>query len=368
MVVRAPEQLVHSLLTPGPPSLTGGQKKKIMIESGVKVGVDWLQATVPMVDEPLNPNEEFYGEDPLIPRAANQLRDELLLAASVALGCDQEDWAYLDVGINGYRESFIGPGSARVLFNHPTNRDVHLVLPGKACGMVAEDAMRSLLRYVMVHGGHASRIDVKADDYEKNITPDFVRQQLISGDAVTHAKKSRHLLETEIGPGGLETGSTVYIGSPRSRQLIRIYDKGLESGGEIDAIRWELQTRKAAAVSMLQQLAYGSWPSVIASRIVAFVDFRDSSKAVNTSDKTRDRPRSAWFALLVGTVEKGLVYLPQLAKTVSDVIDWIDRQVGTSLAVVMKFWKGDFSPLVQIMRQGEERLKPRHFAMLAKAL
>jgi len=355
-------------LSPEPPSLTGGQKKKTQEHTGVRVGVDWVSVTVPMVEDPLDQGDGGYDENNLIPRAANQLRDEFLLAASVALGCDQEDWAYLDTGINGYRESFIGPGSARVLFNHPTNRDVHLVMPGQACGMVGEESMRSLLRYVMVHGGHASRIDVKADDYEKAITPAFVRDQLTSGDSVTHAKHGLELTEFEIKRGGADTGSTVYLGSAKSRQRIRIYDKGLESGGEIDAIRWELQTRKAAAVSMLQQLVNSPWPSLIASRIVAFIDFRDSSKAVNTSDKTRDRPRSAWFEVLVGTVEKGLVYLPQLAKTVSDVIDWIDRQVGTSLAVVMKFWKGDFSPLVQIMRQGEERLKPRHFAMLAKAL
>jgi len=234
-----------------PPLLTGGQKKKIDGELGVKVGVDWVSVTVPMVEEPLEPQEIFYGDEPLIPRAANQLRDDLLLAASVALGCDQEDWAYLDTGINGYRESFIGPGSARVLFNHPTNRDVHLVMPGQACGMVGEESMRSLLRYVMVHGGHASRIDVKADDYEKTITPAFVREQLTGGDTVTHAKHGLELTEFEIKPGGADTGSTVYLGSAKSRQRIRIYDKGMESGGEIDAIRWELQTRKAAAVSKL---------------------------------------------------------------------------------------------------------------------
>ena len=350
----------------GPPEKDSPSTTPEPSAGGVRCGLDWFQATVPIADEVLHPGEGWHADDYPIRRVKDALMDQVLLAASVALGCDPKDWVHLDSGLNGYRQSFLGPGGARVLFDHSQNQDVHVLLPGKACAMVDENAMRSLARYVFAHGGHATRIDIQADDYSRVITPGGVQPALASGDAVTHAKETVLMTKTKVGTTQC-TGDTVYLGSAQSRQLLRVYDKNLESGGETNAIRWELQTRKQAAVTLLQQLAQDHWPHVIASRIVAFVDFRDSSQAVNSSDKTRDRARVEWFATLVGMVEKGTVYLAQLPRTVQDLVGWITNQVSTSLAVCFRFWNGDLGPLAEIVAEGERKFRPKHLAMLVRA-
>jgi len=153
----------------------------------------------------------------------------------------------------------------------------------------------------------------------------------------------------------------VYLGAPSSRQRLRVYDKGLESGGEMDCVRWELESRKEAAQTMAVALAYQDWGEVMTSRLVGFVDFRDA----DSHSEIENRQRLPWFQLLVGMARKASAYLPKVPRTVEQVVEWIDLAIGPTLAVAMKFWQGDLAPLSRILRHGEIRWKPRHKAMVA---
>lgn len=362
---------------PAPHVLTGGQKLKttprISAEisaateikpDGVQVGIDWLEFTMTPQKGPLDAME--WRPDTLdLPK--NKLMDDTLLAVSMALGCHPSDWHLLEFGLLGWKQQFLGPGGARLLFDAPGEReDFHIVLPGKACSMISEDQMRSLMRFCLGRNGKATRIDTKIDDYSRLATPELFRQSLERGDAVTHAEKALVVHEFDVG-SPVSTGDTVYLGSPRSRQKLRVYDKNLESEGDLDCIRWELEVRKEAAITMLAQLVDGDWAAVMTSRLVAFVDFRDSATAVNSSAPSRDRPRLAWFEKLVGMAVKASAYLPTLPRTVEDVAKWFSDQVGTSLAMLFRFWGGDMDPLYRIISDGERRLRPKHLAMLAAA-
>ncbi len=87
------------------------------------------------------------------------------------------------------------------------------------------------------------------------------------------------------------------------------------------------------------------------------MDFRDADPCSDVDNRTR----LSWFQLLVGLAKKARAYLPQVARTAEQVVEWLDKVIGPSLAVVMRFWQGDIGALIGV----ERRWKPRHKAMVA---
>ena len=285
---------------------------------------------------------------------------------SCALGCEVDDWVYQDVGMYGYRRSYLGPGGARLLFAPAKDAHFHVLLPGQACSKISEASMRTLMMFSLTHDTTATRCDIKGDDYTKVRMPFEVGSVLNKGgNHVTHAKKVRVWSGFDLGKdGAAPNGFTVYVGSGTSRRQLRIYDKGLESDGEIDAVRWELQERKEAAQSAMQQLAHQPWGKVFAERLVSFVDFRDRTKA---QTQHRFGNRLPWFAGLIGLAEKAVVYPPQPDQTIQQVTDWVYFAMAPTLAMLMTAWEGDLSTLYKILDDGKERLRPKHYRILEAA-
>jgi len=320
-----------------PPTNRGAENR-----SQVQLSVDWFSTTLHSTEE--------------VPVDVSQIQ----LATSLALGCEPGDWVETASGSYGYQQGMVGPGGARIWWGAPGRNDCHVSFPGQACQLAGQDRLVSFMRYTLVHGGKPTRCDTAIDDYGRIIEPDQVLEMIQGPDIVTHAKK--WLTQRGGAVGSKEsTGATDYLGAPGSRQRVRVYDKGLESGGEMDCIRWELESRKEAAETMATALAYQSWGEVMASRLVGFVDFRDA----DSHSEVEKRQRLAWFQELVGLARKASAYLPKAAKTALDVIDWLDRSIGPSLAMAMKYWKGDLAPLNDLLARGERRFKPRHKVMLA---
>jgi len=357
-----------------PPLLTGGQKTVGGGDFGLQVAFLDPAALVPE-DQDQNTHQDQGGggegmqlsldwysvtlhPTPDIPVDVSQVQ----LAASLALDCEPGDWVETERGAYGYQRGMVGPGGARLWWDAPGRDDFHVSFPGQACRIAGRERLVSFLRYSLGHGGKSTRCDVALDDYRRIVSPGEVQETLQGPDVVTHAQKVLTQQGGIVGSRDL-TGATVYLGAPGSRQRLRVYDKGLESGGEMDCIRWELESRKEAAETMAVALAYQNWGQVMASRLVGFVDFRDA----DSHSEVEERQRLPWFQLLVGLVKKASAYPPQVARTVEQVVEWLDKAIGPTLAVTMKFWRGDLGRLTDIIRRGEERLKPRHLAMLANA-
>jgi len=308
---------------------------------GVQLSLDWYSVT-------LHPSAELPLGVP-----------EVLLSASLALGYEPADWVETERGSYGYEKGMVGPGGARLWWDAPGRNDIHVSLPGQACQIAGRERMVSFLRFCLGHGGKATRCDTAIDDYQHIVSPGQVLETLQGSDTVTHAQKVLTQQGGVVGSKEL-TGATVYLGAPGSRQRLRVYDKGLESGGEMDCIRWELESRKEAAETMATALAYQNWGQVMSSRLVGFVDFRD----VDSHSEVEKRERLVWFQLLVGLVRKASAYLPKEVRTAEQVVDWLDRSIGPSLAVGMAFWEGDTGRLFEMIERGKRRWKPRHKAMV----
>jgi len=309
---------------------------------GVQLSLDWYSVT-------LHPSSEAPFGVP-----------EVLLATSLLLGCEPGDWVETESGSYGYQKGLVGPGGARLWWDAPGRDDIHVSLPGQACQLAGQERLVSFLRFCLGHGGKPTRCDTAIDDYRRIVSPGQVLETLQGPDVVTHAQKVLTQQGGVVGSRNL-TGATVYLGAAGSRQRLRVYDKGLESAGKLDCIRWELESRKEAAETMAAALAFQDWGSVMASRLVGFVDFR----VADSHSEVERRERLPWFQLLVGLARKASAYLPKVPRTAEQMVDWLDRAIGPTLAVAMKFWQGDLEPFSRMLRNGENRWKPRHKAMLA---
>lgn len=311
--------------------------------TGIQLGIDWLSITV--------------QPSPSVDVDVEQVR----LATSLLLGCEPGDWTFMDQGMYGYSKTLVGPVGARIWWGAAGRQDIHVSLPGKACQVAGEQRMRSFWKYAMCHGGKPTRCDVNLDDYQRVIEPAELLEVIKGPDAVTHANKWLVQFGGDVRSPAL-TGETIYVGAPSSRQRLRIYDKGLESGGELDCVRWEIQARKEAAETLVQQLVAGDWPTVIRARLLAFIDFRDET----SHSEVEKRVRLTWWENLIQGVKKGRVYLPKAIKTLEQVHNWVRDSIGPSLALVVAGYGGDLKVLTNFVDSGRTRWKPRHRAMLAQ--
>jgi DNA relaxase NicK len=233
--------------------------------------------------------------------------------------------------------------------------------------MFSETTMRSFIDWANERNANATRCDLNLDDYAKVVTPLQVEAYAQGPDIVTHVR--RGMTQRGFGIGTKETtGVTVYIGQPSSRQRLRVYDKGLESNGEIDAVRWELISQKEAAQTLLLRLGsdrtgkpFREWGELFSERLVSFVDFR-----IATDDlyDLRNRRRCPWFVKLVDAAKKASSYVPKLPRKIDDVVSWVTKAVGPSLKMLATFWDGN--GIIEDIIRGSE-LKPKHRAILARS-
>ena len=128
---------------------------------------------------------------------------------------------------------------------------IHIVYTGSCINQIASQSDLSgfdLLRWYYSREVKITRLDVAVDSYNYNLDAREVYRQADAGQAVTRVKKFRFWTATD-------GGATFYAGSPASEAMLRVYDKGVESGAGGDWTRCELQLRDSKALSVARMLA-----------------------------------------------------------------------------------------------------------------
>ncbi len=303
------------------------------------------------------------------------LRDKTQMAVSMAIQCDFGDWIDTQGGHNDYQRHLKGPEGARIDYDRRGSGVAgdgfyfHVTLPGKAARLMDEDRGRKLLQYADSNGGKATRIDMAMDDYERVLSVDEIDAATSTEDFVSRTE--RVLVMKSHAPRSTETtGQTLYIGKTKSRRICRIYDKLLEDG-EHDCIRWEMEEKKSAAEELLKQLIARDpvtnkprpWSDVAKERLLSFLDFRDAG----SHSEVERRERCKWFALLVRNLSRAKVYPASTPKTLDEVKDWIEKQIGPSLRVVVLAAGGSLEEVYGWIERAKVRMRPRHMALLASS-
>jgi hypothetical protein len=282
------------------------------------------------------------------------------------------EFVELEAGGSGYQRAAAGPGGCRVRWS-PGREDIHAVLPGQWLGAVEPGIMLDILDWVHEHSWHlrllsdgheiaevaVTRLDLSADDFAKVAAPSDVRAAVEAGNVVTHTREGVFYKDRRSG------GETYAIGKRGSRQYLRVYDKAIESGGEVDSVRWELESRDEAAAGALSCLRLWDWGEVFRSRLVSFVDFRDRT----VSERPERCPRLGWFEQLVGDAVKARPYaVVTPVASAEKSLAWLRRQVAPSLAAVHAAAGGDLGMVESLLMEGRSRWKAQHVLIAASEL
>ena len=333
-----------------PDPVTRGQKTARTPEhpKGCRVSVDNLSVT-------------YHPPCSMPWHQVNQLVDDVLEEVSEVLGGHPGDWLEQEHGYKSYQRSLTGPANSRLHFDPKSGSDFNLSLPGQACQRAGTERLRAFFSSFVNAGAKARRVDLTLDDYEKRITPARFLDEIRGPNRVTHSRAVLTIAGEILG--NPDTGETVYLGAAKSARRLRVYDKAFESGGEIDAIRWELQERKRAAEKAAYDLAHGDWNEVVRTRLVGFVDIRLRESAQEVEDRLRWGP----YEELMEGAKRAEAYFPVVEKSIEETEEWFRVHQGPTLAMLLQYHGGDLSALAEYARDGRRRWRPKHLALIANS-
>ena len=298
---------------------------------------------------------------PLSWHQVHQLLGDVVEEVSDVLGGHSEDWIEQEYGYKSYRRSLIGPANSRLHFDPRSGSDFNLSLPGQACQRAGTERLRTFFSSFVNAGAKARRVDLTLDDYERRITPARFLDEIRGPNRVTHSRAVLTIAGEVLG--NPDSGETIYLGAAKSARRLRVYDKAFESGGDIDAIRWELQERNRAAEKAAYDLAYGDWNEVVRSRLVGFVDIRLRESAQEVEDRLRWEP----YEELIEGAKRAQAYFPVAEKSIEETEEWFRVHQGPTLAMLLQHHGGDLGVIEEYARDGRSRWRPKHLALIASA-
>jgi Replication initiation factor len=181
-------------------------------------------------------------------------------------------------------------------------------------------------------GFKATRCDVALDDYTKqHLTYENLSRSIAAGNYTgfkAHSSITNH-----------DGGWTFYLGSRQSDKMVRVYNKSVQSAGETDAYRIEIELKDYKAEYFFDTLCGAAEhspefvPQVMLETICGAVDFRDRD---SDSNITRCERLQWWSNFLSYCLSTGGLRLPakKRVSSLDRTVQWIQAQVETSIAMV----------------------------------
>lgn len=217
----------------------------------------------------------------------------------------------VNVSITGHGlETFIDWFDAHFIKYCPSGEEENYKMPVSECFSILQS-----------RGVRPSRLDLCYDDYSKRFMPDDYQRWLMNGNFNTRMKKNGFFCD----PKG---GTTFYLGN-RRKKLIRIYDKGIESDGNIDAVRYEFELHGDYAKALFDQICEEDVPR-FGDLIV------DSFRIINPDSDdniTRCDMLVEWEDFLKSTLTQNFVEVKHYSRTQTwDKLEkWLHCQVFPAL-------------------------------------
>ena len=273
-----------------------------------------------------------------------------------------DGWAGMERGAMGYRKGLVR-GNVRILFDGAEGMGIHIEASGQGCRELEGDGMvldwSIFLKNIIEAEGKFSRLDVAIDDRTGCLLMPNILACFNSGLIVSRYKTGRIMSGRKLNDAS-ELGNTLYLGSPSSNTIIRIYDKAAENGEEGNHIRVELQTRNDRAYSLGTALAYLGFEEV-PGIIRAYLDFK-----IRSSGSQRERWKTqGWWNMFLSGAKKLRLSTAPVVRSVDKSYQWISKQVAPTLAMVLRASGGDLGVFDQLISEGDKRLRPWHKALLA---
>lgn len=224
----------------------------------------------------------------------------------------------------------------------------HLYLTGSACRSFEyylkgqNRTWQAFFEHCLERGGTFSRIDVAIDDRKTYFKVGNLGEKLEKGELVTRFQKSKRFESFET-IDGKNAGKTVYLGSEKSNVMVRIYEKNYEQASKLncspenfgDWNRIEIRVRDTHAEELSKLLCEkNNLSHLILSILNNSVRFVTKPKASKDKDKRRWKIYKPWSQFINNASKVSLSMKPEI-KSIEDNIDWLCKQVATTLDTVL---------------------------------
>jgi phage replication initiation protein len=207
-------------------------------------------------------------------------------------------------------------------------------------------------------------MDGAIDDFEGLLPLDQVEAAVLEGRCVSRWKEAEPRGKVNLATGEISEGRTWNFGSRQSDKYCRMYDKGKQTKSADPWVRVEVEMKDEQAEAFASLLVGGAQVGeLVAAVLKAMVSFRQQGE-----DSHRDRWEVCdwWEAFLGAVAAVRLSVAPGEARTMTDRLEWIRRQVGPSLALAVRS-TGDWEIIADIVADGDRRLRPSHLALLGRS-
>lgn len=285
-------------------------------------------------------------------------------------------------GMYGYSFQMSSPDGVMVLFSAGRS-DIHIQLTGRGCDL----ELWKLIELVDVKD-HVTRLDIAIDCLGSGFTCDEIWRSLQRG-SFTSVSSSIRQVQGLLSRGGKEAvlaevqsrwagamvpnsqlartrsnaGHTIYVGSPSSDRMVRIYDKGAESETGADWLRFEIQLRRESANQFFLSGVKGedfcnSALAMLNRQIRLFADGQHDKIKNRNYDRCQLHP---FWAALTDNLKPLFLKIFKPVKTVRNAMRYV-KNAGSSikmLSSVMDDFKEFFDSIVT-----DSILKPHHIAIM----
>jgi len=204
---------------------------------------------------------------------------------------------------------------------------------------------------------NVSRLDIACDDREGFLNMEEIVEKVQANEINSRMTKRSVIVSFD---GTQRSGSTIYLGAPSSDFRVRIYDKALEEGVDGHWIRVELVMRHKNAAAFVEQM--NSAPSVgkLAAQVV-----NDKFSFIERDDSNITRCTvCGWWRSFVDELESvRLVARCVVQHSVERIENWIESQVGPSLAVILNTL--GWPHLFELAHAAAGRLSARQLSLIS---
>lgn len=256
-------------------------------------------------------------------------------------------------GILSYSTRHVWPAGVSLCFDDdPELRQkahrnrITLDVPGSACDELSVPDLLLFMEYIQNLNGSCSRIDVFFDDFDRSVSLDQLRDVIDKKDYSMFrlASKNETIDRTKKENGGKTYDAVTFgrRGSAGGGKYFRIYDKNLESSGKQNCIRWELENTQHHADKVFEILAGSNGSAEVFSIACGAIVSGNILFVHRTGDCNIKRLRIYdWWQVILESLGKLRIRIAKKKCTLKGMIDWTERQVSSTLAVIRKSFKSD---------------------------
>lgn len=237
-----------------------------------------------------------------------------------------------DRGANSYGQSSVNEAGALLAWSDG-RPDAWVCLNASVLGLLLPEQVPELLVELVDLGVRPTRIDLTVDIPTTWVEMEHVHEAARAGQVHGFRKYDPRRPIKNMATGEL-AGDTAYFGSrggDGSGKFVRFYSKGLESGGRLNATRFEVEASGDIArgwVEVLLSRVDRFWEKA-GSLAVGAIDFVDRSGA----HRHRDRfTRLTWWDRVVSLARAARVHLERQPSSLQRSAEWVQDQLAVLFA------------------------------------